>query len=660
MKAFLKKIPMRVWAFIILFVLFFTAGICTLGSTRTAGKSLSLMKDTTAYFSLTVENGETLESVYAKVNNFYAADEEVVLTLNSIKSIAPSAESFTSANAVRTTIAPVKSGAAAESAKAHNWIALGTNLEREAKTISIQASMSIELQEIVCFNQDGEKIAISGYKPSSGDNLYSVNELAPAFDAQDSFTASESAYYNFTAEESYYLNAVKNVLAGNKYVADGSYVVNKNFNYLATVLFVPSVAIFGESVFAMRLPAFLAICATLVFAYLFAVLFFKDEKYALIFAALLCVGGLFTSVGRMAAPYALIAGALTASAYFTYRFFAKGISSNRVYKDACNIMLSGIFAAFAMAMDTAAVFPVLGILVLFGFGMRRQKLAYELSLKKTVGKEEQITNAQGEIVVVNKEKQAITSKFAEKKRVSYGFALLSFVMASIILILISAVICYPASVRANGNENIGFLTHSAKGVWRSLRSMGAMPFGEASQTSVWAWWLPIKAATVYKGVNGAEVGKYIAWNIMPNAVLSGLSFLSVIGVTIKVSVDIAKGKTDKISLRLRRRYFILLGGLAAAMLGGCLKLYVTPAFSLFFQIAYTAFLPLAATMVCEEDLSKTKKVWFEIAKWSAVAVCAIYFAFAIPSVYGIVVSNGYGRILRFICLLNNGYLKSFR
>lgn len=660
MKAFFKKISMRVWAFILLFILFFTVGIFTLGSTRTVGKSLSLQSKTTAYFSLTAEEEEKLDSVYVKVDNFYAAEGDVVLTLNTIKSVAPAAASFTSANAVRTTLVNPTGGLVAESALAHNWIALGKNLDREAKTISIQTSVNLELQEVVCLNQKGERIAIKGYKPSSGDNLLSVSALAPAFDAQDSFTASESAYYNFTAEESYYLDAVKNVLAGNKYVAGGKYVINNNFNYLATVLFVPSVAIFGESVFAMRLPAFLAVCATLVFAYLFASLFFKDEKYALIFAVLLCVGGLFTTVGRMAAPYMLIASALTASAYFMYRFFAKGISSSRVYKDGLNILFSGVFAAFAMAMDTAAIFPVLGILVLFAFGLRRQKLAYQIALKKTVGKEEEVKNQKGEIVVVNKAERAEMSKYEEKQRVSYGFAVLSFVMANLILLLISAIICYPAATRANGNQNMSFAMHVLKGGWRSLRSMGATPFGEVNQTSVWAWWLPIKAATIFKGVNGVAAGNYLAWNVMPNAVVSGLSFLAVIGVTIKVSVDIAKGKKDKQTLRLRRRYFILLGGLAAAMLGGCLKLYVTPMFSVFFHIAYTAFLPLAATLVCEENLTKTQKVWFEIAKWSAVGISALFFAFSVPSMYGVVISNDYGRALRFICLINNGYIKSFR
>lgn len=660
MKAFFKKISVRVWAFILLFIVFFTVGICTLGSPRTAGKSLSLQSNMTAYFSLTIEDEDRLDSVYVKVDNFYAAKGEILLTLNTIKSIAPSAASFASANAVRTTVAGVDGGVAAESAKAHNWIALGKDLDREAKTISIQASVSLNLQEVVCFNQKGEKITMKGYKPSSGSNLFSVNELAVAIDAQKSFTASESAYYNFTAEESYYLNAVKNILAGNKYVSGGKYVINNNFNYLATVLFVPSVAIFGESVFAMRLPAFLATCVALVFAYLFASLFFKDEKYALIFAALLCVGGLFTSVGRMAAPYMLIASALMISAYFMYRFFAKGISSSRVYKDGLNILISGIFAAFAMAMDTAAVFPVLGILTLFAFGIRRQKLAHQIALKKTEGKEEKVKNQKGEMVVVNKAERVEMGNYEEKQRISYGFAVLSFVMVSLILLLISAIICYPATVRANDNQNIRFAMHVLKGGWRSLRSTGAMPFGEANQTSVWAWWLPIKAATIFKGVNGVAAGNYLAWNVMPNAVVNGLSFLAVIGVTIKVSVDIAKGKKDKQALRLRRRYFILLGGLAAGMLGGCLKLYAVPMFSIFFHIAYTAFLPLAATLVCEEELSKTKKLLFEIAKWSVVALSVIFFAFSVPSMYGIVISNGYGRMLRFICLINNGYIKSFR
>lgn len=657
MKKFLKKITAWTWAFILLFAVFFTAGMFTLGDVRTTGKSLTLQAEKTAYYSVTLGADEKLSAVYVKLDNFYSAKgDEVIITLNTSTSATASLEeNWGTGNILRTTVLQARGGDAMASAKAQNWIALAKNISRPARTIAIRADADIIIQEIVCLNQEGELLKIKGYKPSSGGTI-PVDELAPAYDAQDSFTESESAYYNFTAEEAYYLNAVKNLLAGKKYVSGGQYVVDNNFNYLATVLFAPSVALFGGSVFSMRLPVFLAACAILVFAYLFVRSFTKNKKYAFLFALILSVGGMLTAVGRMAAPYAFVASALVASGYFMYRFFAKGISSESVYKDGLNILLSGVFAAFAMAIDMASIFPVVAILVLFGFGLRRQKLAYQVALKKTEGKEESVINEEGTTVTVNKEAALEKAKYEEKQRVSWCYAALSFLMVSVVLVLFAAILCYPAAIRANGNKDVGLLAHIWQGAIGSLRSGAIVPFGKANQSNIWAWWLPVKAATIYTGANSAFTSGHIAWNIVPNLVVSGLSLLAVVGVTIKVAFDFAKGNKDKKALRLRRTYFILLGGLAAAMLGGCLKLYVTPVLSLFFHVLYTAFLPLAATLIPEET-SKAKKYLYEIAQWAVVALSVAFFVITVPSTYGILVSQEYGKILRFVSFINNGYLR---
>ena len=652
MKAFLKKITAWTWAVILLFAVFFTVGLCTLGDVSTTGKSLSLQKGKTAYYSLTTDTNEKLDFVYVKLDTYYASKGEAVqITLNTTSTSNPSTDSnFLSSNAVYTTLSNVSGGGAVEQAKLHNWIALGSGLNRTAKTILISTNASIVIQEIVCLNENGELIEMQGYRPSSASGAISVSELTPAYDAQNSFTQSESAYYNFTAEESYYLNAVKNLLAGKQHVTDGSYSIDGNFNYLATVLFAPSVAIFGGSVFSMRLPAFLATCVLLIFAYLFVRSFTKDERYPFIFAVLLCVGGMLTTVGRMGAPYAFVGSALTASGYFMYQFFAKGISSAKVYKSGLNVLFSGIFAAFAMAIDLASVFPVAAILVLFAFGLRRQKLAYIIALKKTVG-----TEKEGETTQNGKAVAAVKAKYAEKQRVAWGFAALSFVMASIVLVLISSILCYSAAVRANG-EDVGIVLHVWRGLTRSVRSGAAVPFGKANQSNVWAWWLPIKAATIYTGANGVA-GKYLAWNVAPSLPVSVLSTAAVFGVTVKVAFDIAKSKKDKKSLRLRRTYFILLVGLAGAMLGGCLKTYVTPVYSLFFHVLQVAFVPLAATMLLGVELSKTKKILLEIAEWLIVAACVFYFIVAGHSMYGMAISQRYTKIFGWTSFINNGYFR---
>ncbi len=657
MKAFFKKITAFTWAFILLLTVFFTVGICTLGDARTTGESLVLQRGQTAYYSLTTKTGEKLDAVYVKADNFYvAAQEEVMITINTASSSSPAESSWSSTNTLTKTIVSANRGYAVLGATAQNWIAIGKKINRSVQTLSITTDARLIINEIVCLNQNGEIIPIKGYKPTY--STIPVAELAPAYDAQDSFTASENAYYNFTAEESYYLNAVKNLLSGRKYVEDSKYATDGNFNYLATVLFAPSVAMFGASVFSMRLPAFLATCVLLVFAYLLVRELTKSEKYAFMFAVLLCLGGMVTTVGRLGAPYAFIASALVASGYFMYKFFAKGISSKRVVKDGLNILYSGIFAAVALAIDIASVFPVAAILVLFGFGMRRQKRAYEIELKKTEGKEEQITKENGETVTVNKAARAVQVKYAEKQRISLGFAALSFVIATFALILVAAVLCYLAAVRANGNKDAGLFFNVWNGLFGSLRSGAAVPFGEANQSSVWAWFLPVKATTLYTGVNVLGAGEYLTWSALPNLALSALSLAAVLGVTVKVAFDIAKGNQDKKALRLRRTYFLLVCGLAAAMLGGCVKLYVTPVYSLLFHVLYTAFLPLAATLIPETDgMSVAKKVLIETAQWAVIGVCAVCFALCVPATYGVLISESYAPVFGWMSFLNNGYFR---
>ena len=179
------------------------------------------------------------------------------------------------------------------------------------------------------------------------------------------------------------MTSIHTVLGGGEITSESVYNVDRDFNSLATVLLLPSVAIFGDSTFALRLTPFLATSATLLLVYLFASLLFKDEKYGFIFSLIFAFGGLATTVGRLGAPYALITCFLVASLYFMYRFFAKGISSERIIKDGLNILFSGLFAALALAMNFLTIIPVAGILILFAFGMRRQKLAYINELNKS-------------------------------------------------------------------------------------------------------------------------------------------------------------------------------------------------------------------------------------------------------------------------------------
>ena len=661
MKSALKKISGYTWALLLAIVVFLTAGAFVIGSPKTAGESVLVKADKTAYFSLETESTDKLDSIHINLGSIYTkVGEDVTVTVKTSTQAAPTASlsSWSSGSDIVKTISNLKSDTADINGANYNWVVLATGINKKAKTISVSMTANVELNEIVCITTDGKQIPVSGYV-ISGSKIqdYTVEELNAACDAQDSFHVSESAYYNFTQEEAYYMESVENVLDGKDVVANSVYTFDQNNNYLATVLFVPSVALFGESVFALRLPVLVASAMLIVFAYLFIAELTKKNKYAFAFALMLCVGGLVTSLGFMGAPYMFVAAALVASGYFMLRFYSRGISSSRLIRGGCNVLFSGLFAAVALAIDFAAILPVAAILVLFAFGMRRQKLAYKLAAEKTVGKEETIT-VEGETKTVNRAADKLRMQYEEKNRISYGFAALSFIMGTIVLTLLAAVVCYSAYIRANNNVDDGFLVMMWRGLRNSIKADAFLPFGSANWSSVWAWWVPVRAATAYTGVE-AVAGKYLAWNVSPNAFLSYLSLISVVVMTVKVAKDFAVQTTDKKALRIRRTYFILLGGMAAAMLAGCLKGMVCGYYSLVFHVLYLGFIPTLFMLLPDEKETccAKAKILSNVALWVIVLVAAAVFVACLPSIFGFAAPTSWTKWFTWTAWLNNGYFR---
>ena len=669
MKTFFKKITAFVWAFIALIAVFFTAGMFTLGSVNHTGESFLVETGKVAYFSLNLKSGEKLGGVYVNVGTVYAeAEETITLSLKTSASSSPTSDTTSSWPASGKTSVSFSNFTTNEQGKTdgvnYNWVPLATDINKLILTIGFSASDDLELNEIVCLNTNGEqiplKVSTSMYKNETNKSYGTaadVEALAAVLDAQESFNSNENAYYNFTAEESYYLASVETLFSGSSLMTEGTYPFNENFNYLATVLLAPTVAMFGNSTFALRLPAFIATCALIVFAYLLVRELTKNDKISFVFAVILCLGGMATTVGRIGAPYVMIAAALVMSAYFMYRFYAKGISSDRIICGGLNILLSGIAAAFALAMDALAIFPVLAILVLFGFGLRRQKLAYNLALAKTEGKEEEVETEDGEKITVNTQAKEVKAQYNEKNRISYGFAALGFLMGTIVLLIVSAILCYNAYIKVNGVDS-GFLTTLGGGIKNSLLGNAFVPYASANSGNVWTWLLPWSAATVYTGVNGIEAGKYLAWNVAPNTIATCFSAVSLLAVLIKVAYDIVKKNNDKKALRLRRGMIVLLGGMAATMIAGAIKGETSLLYAMAFHTLYLAFIPLAMMFLFDgEESSKTGKIFTNAVMVAMVVAVATVFVLSIPSMYGIMISAEQAKTFGWTIFVNNGYFR---
>ena len=544
------------------------------------------------------------------------------------------------------------------------------------------------------------------------------------------------------------MTSIHTVLGGGEITSESVYNVDRDFNSLATVLLLPSVAIFGDSTFALRLTPFLATSATLLLVYLFASLLFKDEKYGFIFSLIFAFGGLATTVGRLGAPYALITCFLVASLYFMYRFFAKGISSERIIKDGLNILFSGLFAALALAMNFLTIIPVAGILILFAFGMRRQKLAYINELNKSASRirTEAAVNAEAEsgeadekslskavsaaekesaalswsgdaaapsseevnslakasaekansvaekavpapetaegtkkktfrelkrgassIAIIGKEANVLKSAYSYKSRVSWAFAALSFVLAAFVFMLLASVITYNAFVKAFDNPadpSLSYATLFFKGFTAPFHPSNVTEYTAANASNVFAWLMPLKAATVYDPIAQLKSSRYLAWNVSMNAAVAVVALVSFAFCSVSVISDaFSSARSSRMNKRIRRIYLILLGGAVTSMLAAAFVRNVSVIQSSLFGVFYIGFIPLAVKICQPAEIKLTAsgraKVSFaDILSGICIAVFIVFFALSVPGMYGFGISaKAAERMFCWMSIFSNGYFR---
>lgn len=531
----------------------------------------------------------------------------------------------------------------------YNWLPVATGKKlSNVRYLYFKATQNLQLNEIVAFDADGNQIELTVYTNGNG---YAEDELSAAVDAQNSFAAGTSRYYTLSQEEALTLTAANTLISG-KTMMDGSvYNLDGNFGIWATAFIAAPVAVFGNSPFAVRFTPFVAACVALVFVFLFAKELFRSEKYAFMTATLFAFGGLATTVGGFGAGYALVATALIVSAYFMYRFFAHGIDKNAVVADGMNILVSGLFGALAICMETLSIIPVAAILVLFVFGMLRMKKANAIAMQKLGGGE-----TETEQQTADKKAQAAT--YSYKKRIAIGFAALSFVVGALVLWLIGGVCFYSALVKTYdaSTQSMSFLSLVWTNIVDSAMHSYNNAYAAASTMTPFAWVLPFKAATMYS----ASVDEsYLAWSAQINFIACIAALISMIFVTVKVVAAMIHKQTDKKTLRLRRMWIILLAAMLSTMLAATCKGGASIVGGLAFSAAYLAFIPLALVMVeegCCCGCAKGKSiaaVLFDV----VLAAVIVLFIISIPASYGFTVPVAFSRVFSWTSFLNNGYFR---
>ena len=656
-----KKVSKYVWAIVILLAVFFTTQLCVMGNFQNTGDSLMVVADKKVSYQLQFENGQTrINDIYVNVGAMYVEQgTDVNLTVKSTTSTAENPSSWTTIKTIALGNA-YSNGNGLNNAN-YNWVEVATGLNKNSvKTLSFTFDKNVQINEIVCFAKDGSKIALKPLVAAS--EGYKAEDMSAVTDAQNSFTSSTSAKYNFSAEESHYMTSIFTILHQGETYANSIYRLDADFSAVASLLMLPSVAMFGVSTFAIRFPALVAMTATLVFIFLLATDLFKSEKYAMFTTALFAFGGIATSVGTYGSAHSLVALALVAALYFMYRFYAKGMSDKHVIKSSMNILISALCCAFAVAMDVMACFPAAGVMVLFVFGLLRMHKSYKLALSKTEGKEQTQVDENGEETIVNKAAEKVQKAHSYKMQVAISLCALGSFLGGFIILLITGVICYPAYVAVYDNFSNPTQSFAAL-VWQNFIGSGKFnnltAYTSANATNVFAWFLPIKATTVYSATTESA---YVARSIMPNFLLTIISFVCFLAVTAKFVYDIVKKKTDKITLRIRRIYIILLSGMVSTMLSALIKGDATYVCSIVFFVCYTAFLPLACmtgeTLVSECECCKKYAKAAKITLYVCLGLIVVCWGLSIPATYGFALSQGAANgLFGWMSFVSNGFFR---
>lgn len=607
----MKRIGKFVWAFLALMAVFLGVGFSTLGSAKTAGESMTYFANKSAVYEF-VSGSRSVKSVYVNVGAIYAEVGD------SVKLEVEGSNSTSSTSGTDVAAPFYMSNVYSQSGRDgynYNWQVFEATSSVSSRYLIFKASGNLQLREIVAFDTDGKRIEMLPYYANKE---FSVEERLKAVDAQDTFdldTLRSNAYrYNFTQSEAITMAAV-NTLRTEKY-SGFRYNLDGDFGIFSAALIGGCVAVFGESTFAVRFAPFMATAAAIVFLFLLCKELFKGEKHAFFASALFALGGVASAVCRIGAPYPMVASALIASAYFAYRFFAKGISSARPLRSGMNVFVSGVFAALAIAMQTLSVLPTLGILVLIGFGVRRITLAKRLALKK-LGVDE---DGEELSASVKTKVASVKTEYEYKKRVAWGLAILSFGAVTFLLLLLSGVLFYKPLVLAydnDGERSKGLLSLIFANATIFARERSVIPSLSESSASVFSWLLPYRATSVTSGAGATIIATM-------NTGATFLALIALLFTTFKVAHGFVEKTADKRALRVRRAYFVLLAAMAASMLSASVKGVPTLLSAMLFSAAYLSFLPLSALSV-EGSNSAKKQTISNAILYGALAVALIFF-----------------------------------
>ncbi len=263
---------------------------------------------------------------------------------------------------------------------------------------------------------------LDGEDAEKEDEATAKKRASALIDAQHVPSMAQSSFFRLGTEEIYSMTTVAEMRLGNVFYKSGSnkavnvYHGDSVYNSLGTSILGLGVAIFGNSPFGLRFFPMLASFGVLMFGYFFVKELCKSEKAGLVFAVLYALSNFFLGLGHFGTPLTIGLFFFTASLYFMYRFYNRGIRKTNV-RSLLPLISSGLLCAGAVCVNGVYILAALAVVGLFAAGMVRQNRARRLYLDQAIAVAEEVeARESAEPPVLSEEGEPLPKPLSESKR----------------------------------------------------------------------------------------------------------------------------------------------------------------------------------------------------------------------------------------------------
>lgn len=709
-KKFFARFSVFTKAAFLLVLALFVVGACTIGGFNGGGGAYFAQEDTSVIFYLDYQGGATLDKVYLNAGTAYTdIGSDYTITVRTASATSESDSPWSSSYGLGVkTLSNIYSESGKALGSNYNWVQLRdesntSTIASPRRLVMFTFSCDMLINEVVFVDTNGNVIpayveynavrdffnANSSYNWELFGTSFRAQRgrdgLADLLDAQRNYTAGDTVYSNFTEDEMYTLMQIENIVElGSRGLSDGS-VFNADTDHgtFAVLPYVLSTLLFGRSAFGLRIVSVIFTAATVWMVWLLARELFargdkKKEGWAFLTACLFAGGGLALTVGRLGLYLPMLAFLIVGSFYFMYRFFDRGIRAEKPFKSACNILVSGLLFALAVASDPKMLLAGVGIVALFVAGAVRLERAYAAKRRaireemraaneKETSQEAMLANA----AAAEEKSAALGTELSYARRLVYLLFFAVFAVGSFLLIVLSAIPSYSALVQLYDPDP----QHASVGIFTLLGKMFGGAFSLSNVTSLTAgnalnafgWFLGLKGATLF---TASAEGTYIALNAQVNIAMAitalvGFLFLTVYAVLYYATGGQKGAYASKHAPAVLRIYFVLLAGLVSALLPYLFAGQTSMAQAYLFDCFYLAFIPLTFYTVSAQDTRERRKLFGRIrmntAKWVLLWLLVLYaviFVLTLPMTFCIPLSAAAAAgMFGWTTFLNNGWYR---